>query len=209
MNKSESIKEISSALSKFQSSLKGAEKGGANSHFKSKYSTLEDVWNSIRLPLGENGLSIIQELSTKENSISVLTLLLHSTGEWIEFGPLDVPFGAKTAHGVGSACSYAKRYALCAAMGIVSASDDDDGNAAVAKSDHHSADEVISSYEAHFIENELSTEDPQFRIDLLKYFTSQAKLSSQMTNFFNLPKKFHAMILKAIQKRKEAGIGSR
>jgi len=46
----------------------------------------------------------------------------------MEFGPLSIPMGKRDAHSTGSAISYAKRYALCAALGIVT--EDDDGQAA-------------------------------------------------------------------------------
>jgi len=42
---------------------------------------------------------------------------------------LKLPMGKVTAQGAGSAVTYARRYSLCAALGIA-AEDDDDGNAA-------------------------------------------------------------------------------
>jgi hypothetical protein len=43
-----------------------------------------------------------------------------------------IPMGKQDAHGAGSALTYAKRFALAAAVGVV-ADDDDDGNAASEK----------------------------------------------------------------------------
>ncbi|CAB4132630.1 Essential recombination function protein [uncultured Caudovirales phage] len=131
MKTSEQINEIIAALSKLQSENKGASLEGTNSHFKSKYIKFEDAWNAIKESLGKYSLSIVQELTSGDTSVCVTTLVAHSSGQWIEFGPLSIPFAKKDAHGIGSACSYAKRYALCAAIGIVAGEEDDDGNGAV------------------------------------------------------------------------------
>ena len=131
MKTSEQINEIITALSKLQSENKGASLDGTNPHFKSKYIKFEDAWEAIKEPLGKYSLSIVQELTSGDTSVCVTTLVAHSSGQWIEFGPLSIPFAKKDAHGIGSACSYAKRYALCAAMGIVAGEEDDDGNGAV------------------------------------------------------------------------------
>jgi len=131
MNKSEQINELATAMSKLQSETKGADKGANNPYFKSKYTTLENAWDSIRELLGKYGLSILQNLTTRESSVAVTTMVTHSSGQWLEFGPLDIPIMKKDPQSVGSACSYAKRYSLCAAVGIVSSSEDDDGEAAM------------------------------------------------------------------------------
>jgi hypothetical protein len=72
---------------------------------------------------------VVQDASLCDRGVSVTTRLIHSSGQWIEFGPLTVPMSKQDAHGVGSATTYARRYGLSAALGIVA--DDDDGNAAV------------------------------------------------------------------------------
>ncbi len=48
----------------------------------------------------------------------------------MEFGPLEIALTKRDAQALGSATSYAKRYALCAAVGVVSG-EDDDGEAAM------------------------------------------------------------------------------
>ena len=65
------------------------------------------------------------------------------------------------------------------------------------------AEEIISSEEAHDIENVLASEDKQYREDLLKYFSNARKLEVPMTNFFGLPKRYLNGLLKSITKRKE------
>lgn len=130
MKTSESIKEIATAVCKMQAALKPADKDSTNPMYKSKYSDINAVWSVLRGPLTSNGLSVWQDATTLETGVSVITRVVHSSGEWIEFSPYFVPLGVKKdAHGFGSATSYARRYSLCSALGITS--DDDDGNALV------------------------------------------------------------------------------
>ena len=60
MEHSESINELGAALSKAQGIIEGAKKDSNNPFFKSKYADLSSVWESCRLALSSNGLSIIQ-----------------------------------------------------------------------------------------------------------------------------------------------------
>lgn len=131
MNTSQEINEVATALAKAQAQMKPAAKDAENPHFRSKYADLASVWEACRGPLTANGITALQDVQTMDDGIGVITRLVHSSGQWIEFGPLVVPLGKRDAHGVGSATSYGKRYALSAAIGIV-AEDDDDGNAAAA-----------------------------------------------------------------------------
>lgn len=131
MKTSETIQDLSKAMSLMQSQIKPAVKDSMNSHFKSRYSDISSVWNAIRDPMTSNGLTVWQDVTTEEKHVSVTTRVVHASGQWVEFGPLSVPMSKTDAHGVGSAISYAKRYALCAALGVVSGDEDDDGNASM------------------------------------------------------------------------------
>lgn len=129
MKTSEQINEIAKALSSFQSEVKQPEKSGNNPHFKSKYVTLDGTVKAIHECAPKHGLSFVQMPVGDENGIGVVTVILHSSGQFIEFDPFILPLDKKTAQGVGSATTYAKRYSLSAAFGIVS-DVDDDGNEA-------------------------------------------------------------------------------
>ncbi len=127
MNKSESIKEIATALSKFQGKVSNPVNTAVNPFFKSKYAPLNDILNLVRPLLSEEGLSIIQAPSGDGENIIITTTLLHESGEWIEFPELILKADKATAQGAGSAITYGRRYALSAILGI-SSEDDDDGN---------------------------------------------------------------------------------
>lgn len=129
MNKSESIKELATALAKFQGEVKNPTNTATNPFFKSKYAPLNDVLNLVRPILSKNGLSVVQAPSGDGNNIIVTTTLLHSSGEYIEFPDLILKADKATAQGAGSAITYGRRYAISAILGI-SSEDDDDGNGA-------------------------------------------------------------------------------
>ena len=128
MKKSETIDLIAKALVNVQQSMKPAIKSSTNPHFKSRYSDIYSVWEAIREPLTSNGITVWQDVTTGDKTVSVSTHVIHVSGQWIEFGPLTIPLIKYDAQGIGSAISYAKRYALSAALGVVSCDEDDDGN---------------------------------------------------------------------------------
>ena len=126
---SENVNEIAKAISNLQGSMGPAKKDRVNPFFKSNYADLPSIWNAIRDGLHENGLCVVQDAVTLDIGVSIYTRVIHVSGQFIEFGPLVVPVPKSDAQAVGSAISYGKRYALGAALGIVSEVDDD-GNRA-------------------------------------------------------------------------------
>lgn len=127
-NQSESIKELATALAKAQGVMEGAKKDSLNPHFKNKYADLESVWDAARKPLTDNGLSVVQiPLGMSDRGhLQVHSVLMHVSGEYIG-GTIEIP-AKMDAQGIGSAITYARRYALAALVGI--APEDDDGNGA-------------------------------------------------------------------------------
>lgn len=129
MNKSESITNLCKSLSAFQSEVKQPKKSGVNPHFRSKYVTLDDTIEAINKFAPKHGLSYTQIPVTSEIGVGVITVVMHESGEYIEFEPFTLPLDKKNAQGSGSALTYARRYALSSAFGIAS-DEDDDGNGA-------------------------------------------------------------------------------
>lgn len=128
MKKSDSIKELASALAMAQASMGFAKKDAANPYFKSKYADLAAVVEAIKKPLTEHGLSYSQGTDIDEQGgVIVETLLMHKSGEWIEGRLRMMPVKADP-QGIGSCITYARRYGLQAIVGVPA--DDDDGNAA-------------------------------------------------------------------------------
>lgn len=129
-NASGSIAKLTDALSKAQGAFDHAKKDVANEFFKSKYADLASVIDAAKKPLADNGLAVIQTTEIEGDAIVLVTLLSHSSGEWIK-GRYPVKPVKNDPQGLGSALTYARRYAFSAITGI--ASEDDDGNAASGK----------------------------------------------------------------------------
>lgn len=195
MKRSENIIEIAKAMNLAQKEMRPASKDSTNPHFRSKYSDLASVMEAIREPIGNNGLSILQEATLNENGVSVTTLILHNSGQWIELDPLTIPVGRRDAHSVGSACSYGKRYALCAALGVVS--DDDDGNQAVASQNESKSKHVKYTIRPNE-ESEIADEPIKYiNKSQLKMFNEKyEKVSTPGTEYYD--EKTYKMIDQAI-----------
>ena len=130
MEKSETIIELSKAFAKMQMELEQPLKNANNPFFKSKYVPLENVVDSITRAASKHGLSFTQFPSSDENgNVTVGTMVMHESGEWIEYDPICLKPVKNDPQAVGSAITYAKRYALSAIFGITS-DNDDDGNEA-------------------------------------------------------------------------------
>lgn len=169
MKTSEQCNEIFKAMAIAQGEMTPAIKDSTNPHFKSSYADINSVWNSIRVPLSKNGISVFQDVITTQLGVSVTTILGHSSGQFMEFGPLELPLTKRDAHGIGSGISYAKRYALCAILGISSIEEDDDGNSSVGYTAVPSAKNVISPIQSRPNPSIISKE----QIDLLNNLLPQ------------------------------------
>ena len=128
MKMSESIKELAAALAAAQLEIENASKNSKNDHFKNRYADLAEVLNTARPVLAKHGLSVAQFPSLEANVVSVETILMHTSGEWIS-NVASAPLSKPDAQGVGSATTYLRRYSLAALAGI--AQEDDDGNGAM------------------------------------------------------------------------------
>jgi hypothetical protein len=93
------------------------------------YANLADLLNATVEPLARHGLVVIQGLTTAERgaSVSVETLLLHETGQWMRNRFTMQSADSRTPQGLGSAVTYARRYALQSMLGVApeEAADDD------------------------------------------------------------------------------------
>lgn len=154
METSEKVAAIADALAKAQAEIVGAVKDSTNPYYNSKYADLASVWESCRLPLTKNGLAVVQgpsvevtgepHLEQVQNTkgekrtvlravtrVTVTTLLLHSSGEWISTDVSTV-VSSSDPQSVGSAISYLRRYGLSSMVGIPQV--DDDAEAATSPS---------------------------------------------------------------------------
>jgi hypothetical protein len=122
------IKDLASALSKAQKVMRAIPKDSVNPFFKSKYADMATVVEHTRAALADNGLAVTQGLSL-DAAPCLITTLIHSSGQWLRSAWPITPV-KNDPQGIGSAVTYARRYAYCAIIGVASGDEDDDGNAA-------------------------------------------------------------------------------
>lgn len=129
MEMSDKIDQLAAALAVAQATIGTAVKDSTNPHFRSSYADLLSVWRAANPVLAANDLSVSQlcEPSTDGATVSVTTILMHKSGQWMR-GTLTMRPVKADPQGIGSAITYARRYALAAAVGVCP--EDDDGNAA-------------------------------------------------------------------------------
>ena len=124
MQKSESIAELAEALAKAQGEMAAAKKDSTNPFYHSKYADLAQIVEAIRKPLSDNGLAISQLIQPDAETAVIETILMHQSGEWlssiIQLKPVKTD-----PQGIGSAITYARRYALGAIVGLATEEDDD------------------------------------------------------------------------------------
>lgn len=113
-----------------QAALPTFQKDKVNPHFGSAYLSLESLMPQVLDILTANGLVLTQMGSYLEFSgaPALRTRLTHVISGEFEEDRLPLSAGKDTPQGQGSALTYARRYALMAALNIV-ADKDDDGNA--------------------------------------------------------------------------------
>lgn len=126
MNKTISITNLAKALLLFQSKMDPIKKDTTNPFFKKNYASLFTILNSIQIPLYECGLAFSQ-FPDGENGLT--TILIHAeSGEYIEATYSIHPL-KNEPQAIGSALTYARRYAIGAILGL-NIDEDDDGNGA-------------------------------------------------------------------------------
>lgn len=133
MNTSEQINELATALAAAQLEMANPEKNKSatikseKGSYAYKYADLAEALDGLRKTLGAHGLSIIQVTQLDGDTLTVITRLMHSSGQWIDS---TYPVCRTGAHQqMGAALTYARRYALFAMVGIAG-DDDTDGNGA-------------------------------------------------------------------------------
>lgn len=130
MKHSESVKELAVALVKAQAAIQSVvkDKTGkietkSGAKYEYNYSDLSSVIDAVKGPLNEAGITFIQCPSAEGKVVTVTTVFLHTSGEWLE-SSISMPVGQDTAQAYGSAITYGKRYALQSMTGLPSADDD-------------------------------------------------------------------------------------
>ena len=132
MKTSESIAEIAGALAAFNAEVPDPVKGhtadvkskkGEGSSYSFGYADLQDITETVRAPLAAQGLSIIQDLVVADGSVGAAAMIMHKSGEWLQFSPAWVAIGSTPDGGVTGAVTTSRRISLMAALNLGAAED--------------------------------------------------------------------------------------
>jgi hypothetical protein len=115
----DNINDLAAALAKAQAEMSNPKFDSQNPHFRNKFASLAAVRNAVVPAFSKHGLSVLQNLVTSAEGVACETIILHSSGQSLKLGPLLMPAMKHDAQGLGSAATYARRYSLLAAAGVV------------------------------------------------------------------------------------------
>lgn len=107
--------------------LKNPTYDGVNPHFNSRFVRLSTMLEQVRDVFANHGLAVLQPASSPAtNVVQVQTVIIHSSGQRLEFPPLSMGIPDKAqAVVIGSCITYARRYSLQSAIGLAGDEDDD------------------------------------------------------------------------------------
>ena len=115
--------ELCAALIKARADIKNPlREASAQRH---KYAKLETICEQINPVLAANDLTFFQRIYNDGQCVTAETILVHASGSTLSSTGPAVPARDLDAHGVGAACTYAKRYSLTSFFGIEATADDD------------------------------------------------------------------------------------
>lgn len=128
MNKSDSIKNLSGALTKAQAEFTRIDFDAVNPFLKNKYASLGAIIEHSRAVLAKYGLSVSQPTVSVNGEVGVTTILMHESGEWMESTitlALADEKGKSSAQVAGSVITYLRRYSLASILNLYSDEDTD------------------------------------------------------------------------------------
>lgn len=122
------MSKLSAALLAFQSECPSVAFDAKNPHFKNRYASLAAIHRVITPILVKHGLAVLQFPVSADGRAGCVTRILHESGESME-ETLLLPLAKNDPQGAGAAITYARRYGLSGALGLIT-EEDDDGEAA-------------------------------------------------------------------------------
>jgi hypothetical protein len=136
------------------------------------YADLPAIIDHVRPVLAKHGLGISQDVLMEDGRLLIRTRIIHSSGECLEFGPLAGSVGGEWQK-VGSGITYARRYALAAALGIAADEDDDAATAAPPSSASTKKGKTLRA-----VEKAADEEDIRRWVELISSASSWVELKS-------------------------------
>lgn len=121
-------REYHAAFSRMQAELPTIAKNRENSHLRTGYADLAQIVREVTPVLARHGFSVTFDVTFEDKSIVAVCKLAHAGH--VECTPMRIPCaavnkGMNDAQAVGASLTYARRYALCAALNLVIDDDTD------------------------------------------------------------------------------------
>jgi len=162
---------IAAALVAAQADLRnpGKDKVANTGTYSYRYADLASILDLVRPILAKHCLAVLQDVRMEEGRLLIFTRLLHSSGESLDFGPLAGSVGSSWQQ-TGGGITYARRYALQAALGIA-ADEDDDAASAPPPTSAKASLKAVKAKKA-------SVEDIERWVDLIQAATEWLELKS-------------------------------
>jgi len=196
MTKTETPATLTAALAKLQTIMEQPKRSVENTYYKSKYADLRACFDAVKPHLEGLGLAVTQTTDVSPVGLVLITTLRHVSGELVT-SSYPVTATQNTPQALGSAMTYARRYALNALLGIAPEGEDDDGNAASEpakepKSKAPSAAEKAKAAAADYIK----------RITAAKTAEAADAVLAEVEKQGGLPKLFPELYAEVVQEHK-------
>jgi hypothetical protein len=120
------MENLAKALIRFHMEVGKVKKDSKNPYFNSSYASLSNILDIVTPPLIVSGLTIVQ-MPVGDGLLK--TILMHESGEFLE-SEFDMKIVKRDPQSLGSAITYARRYAIGAIL-CLNIDDDDDANGAM------------------------------------------------------------------------------
>lgn len=206
----EANKSFLAAMSNFQKEVPSIEKKkqvnypsskGGNVNYK--YAELGEIDETIKAAMAANGLSKRWEIKEEGEKLICTCIISHVDGhkELTSMSSIkDTSGGKNEIQSRASAISYLQRYTLIGALGLTTASEDNDGDGTPPKSEpsHKNANQNVYQEDTR----EWLTET-QFKEGLARIQQGEENVLSSLTTEFRMKKAYREALEKAVAVRKD------
>lgn len=212
-HRSEQIDLLATALAKAQSEMPTAGLNSENPYFKSSYADLSEVVKVSRPCLTKNGLSVTQQVLINEDGSTLLhTVLMHSSGQWLETVMRVLP-PKNDIQTFGSYITYLRRYSYAALTGVVVSGDDDDGEISQATSREVFAKGTALNHKYNPRENSPEVITPEQRTELELELVEVPDVAEMLLeglkiqNISDMPKQKYSASIRRVREIKQLRLG--
>lgn len=190
MNKSASIANLALALCDAQKEMPVALFDSKNPFLSNKYASLGAVIETTKPIMTKFGLSISQFPAERDGRVGVTTILMHSSGEWLEqdcYLPVEKEKGVNEAQVAGRNITYLRRYGWASVLGAYADADTDGNsiNASESAAANEMVKKVMDAVDEHKIESKRNWSDGQLDT-LLEHSVGFAENHEQAREILNM-----------------------